>query len=258
MPVSLFISMIAATILSFFIPILFWGRLGFRTKGFFTTVLIGAVSYLAYNVAIGRTVLLYTSGMGHLEQSLITAISYAIGLTLMNYVSYRIYTLITKETACYFAVGAGQALAESAMSVGIAFINNIFFSVLIMHGTFKGHMSGIGVDMATIELIENTLTSLSESSLFLSAFERIFFSISLITAHLFLAKFISYGKILKGVCISILILFSAYLIPSLLSFSSDESLVYVTMSLLAVLSIASVWFLARRSDSKVRLESIPA
>lgn len=255
MSMSLFLSMIAAVILSFFIPILLWGRFGFRAKGFFTTVLIGAASYLAYNVAIGRTVLMYISGMEPLAQCLIAAISYAIGLTLMNYVSYRIYTLITKDPSCFFAVGAGQALAESAMTVGIAYINNIFFSVLIMHGTFEGHMSGIGVDIATIEMIESTLTSLPKSSLFLSAFERMFFSIVLITAHLFLAKYLSQGKTLKGLCISTLALYSAYLIPGLLSLSSDESLVYVTMSMLAVLSIAVVWFIGRRINSKVVFQS---
>ena len=48
MSIALFLSMIASVFLSFSIPVFFWGRFGYKTKGFFSSVIIGAAAYLIY------------------------------------------------------------------------------------------------------------------------------------------------------------------------------------------------------------------
>ena len=44
--------MIASVFLSFSIPVFFWGRFGYKTKGFFSSVIIGAAAYLIYFLII--------------------------------------------------------------------------------------------------------------------------------------------------------------------------------------------------------------
>lgn len=251
MSIALFLSMIATVVLSFFIPILFCGRFGFKRRGFLSAFIIGAGSYLIYSLVISRAVGMYTAGMNAVAASLIMALIYSLGLTLMVYVAYKLYSLAANETACCFAVGAGQALAESALLVGIAYINNIFFSILIMNGTFEAHMLNAGFDTATIEAVETSLVSLAPSALFLSAFERMFFSVALIAANVFFAKKYKEGRRSIAFLVSIAILFVAYLIPSLLSLSSDKSLVYVIMSILAIFSLAMVYLMGRRTTTKL-------
>lgn len=250
MTVPLYLSMLAALVLSFAIPVLFWGRFGFRKKGFAATAVTAAACWLLCCLIMRRTVLLYAGALGNLAECLVYSISYGAGLTLMNVLLFKFSRIIGADIASAFAAGSGMALAESAVVAGMPFINNLFYSTMLLNGTFASSLEASGVDSGTIMIIEETLCSMAPSSLFLCAFERMFFSVSLVLASVLLSRAFLRGKRLAGGLSSFLVLFLAYFLPSLLFLSEDGSLVFTSMSLLAVLSVALVWFLGRKDKSK--------
>lgn len=246
MSLMLFLAMIAAVVLSFFIPVLFWGRFGFRTKGFVATVVIGAGTYVVYLLVVRTIIAAVTASLSPVASAFVSALGYAGGMTALDIAAYRLFRVVSDDMRCTFAVGVGQALVESAVIVGMAFINDIFFSILIMNGTFESHMMETGMALDQIVALENALVNMPASSLFLSAFERMLFSAALVFASVFLGRYFETGRKAKALAFAFVPLFVAYLVPALLGTVSDPSFVYVSMSLMAVLSVAMVWFLGRR------------
>ena len=126
MSIALFLSMIASVFLSFSIPVFFWGRFGYKTKGFFSSVIIGAAAYLIYFLIIRTSALSLTASLHIFPASLLRAIFFSLGLTLMNFIAYKMLKMTGRDLRCSYAVGVGTALAENAVVVGMAYINNIF------------------------------------------------------------------------------------------------------------------------------------
>ena len=246
MSLMLFIAMIIVVFLSFTIPIFFWGKFGYKTKGFPAAVIIGAAVYVVYYLIIRTSALSITSGMNAIIASFIRAGFYALGITLMNFLSYKMLTVTGRDEKCYFAIGVGEALAESAIVVGMAYMNNIFYSFMIMNGSFTTHMANAGFDAETISMLENTLTNFPVSALFLSGFERMLFSSALILAATGFAGYSDSKEKIRALMISLLSLFIAYLIPSLLANLEDDSLVYVSMCFMGIAALFVTWILSRR------------
>ena len=248
MSIALFLSMIASVFLSFSIPVFFWGRFGYKTKGFFSSVIIGAAAYLIYFLIIRTSALSLTANLHIFPASLLRAIFFSLGLTLMNFIAYKMLKMTGRDLRCSYAVGVGTALAENAVVVGMAYINNIFYSIMIMNGSFDAHMAEVGFDSATISMLREALAGMSASSFFLSAFERMLFSFAMVYSAYAVYSYWDSSKKGRAVLYSSLVLFVSYFIPSILSASSDESLVYVSMSLLAVISILCTWIMSRKGQ----------
>lgn len=255
MSLMLFIAMIIVVFLCFTVPVFFWGRFGYRTKGFFASVVIGAAVYVVYHLIIRTTALSLTVAMDGILSALVNAVFYALGITAMNFIAYKMCKMTARDERCCFAIGIGEALAESALVVGMAYINNIFYSVLILDGSFNTYMMSAGFDPATIAMVESTLVNFPVSSLFLSGFERMLFSSALILAVSGFAGYYDQDKKINAVLISSLTLFLAYFIPSLLSNVSDGSLVYVSMCFMALVSVFVSGMLSRRGIRLFKKES---
>ena len=115
-----------------------------------------------------------------------------------------------------------------------------------MNGSFTTHMANAGFDAETISMLENTLTNFPVSALFLSGFERMLFSSALILAATGFAGYSDSKEKIRALMISLLSLFIAYLIPSLLANLEDDSLVYVSMCFMGIAALFVTWILSRR------------
>lgn len=99
------------------------------------------------------------------------------------------------------AAGLGHGGIEAILLVGMTYINNLIFIVLILSGGFDvlvAQTAGLGADVSQLELIRSQLTGTAPVMFLLAGFERLLAMIS----HTAMSVLVCYGVAHKkaGVC----------------------------------------------------------
>ncbi len=243
------ILIVLAFVLSFSAPLFFIGRAGYRVRGFFSCLIIGIFSFILPYLIIIRPVMVSSAGMNRFLGALVNSISYSASSGLFLFVATILARQISRDLRMGFALGIGQALAASAITVIIPYFNSAFYLIQLSGGTLLDRLISMGLSAEEANLFVENLLSIPASDYILSGAERMIFSITHIAVGVFYGKYLAMNEKIKASVILFVPLFALNFILSLLGSSGDYSLSYVSVTLMAVASIIIWLYMARREKS---------
>ena len=100
------------------------------------------------------------------------------------------------------AAGLGHGGIEAMLLIGMTYVNNLIYIVMINSGYFDyliAQTAGLGVDISQLELIRTQLVAVAPGMFLLAGFERIL----AMTAHVAMSVLVCYGVAHKktGICV---------------------------------------------------------
>lgn len=154
------------------------------------------------------------------------------------------------------AAGLGHGGIEAMLLIGVTYLNNVLYIIMINHGTFDTVVSQAaqtGVDVSALLLVKEQLMATSPALFLLAGFERIL----AMTGHVAMSLLVCYslhtGKPLKGalVCLGIHTLMDltagiSLLIGNGLSQTAAYCIIYVILAVMAVLSVLIIRNIRRK------------
>lgn len=119
---------------------------------------------------------------------------------------FAVAKLLEKKLTCKraLAAGLGHGGIEAMLLVGMTYISNLVFMVMINGGYFDyliAQTAGMGVDISQLELIRSQLVSTAPGLFLLGGFERIL----AMTAHAAMSMVVCYGVAHKKVLHCVLV-----------------------------------------------------
>ncbi len=244
-PLSIFF--IAVTlIMTFILPIVAVVIFGVKVKGSLPVIMLGALGfYVSQNVV--RITLLSLLGQLEAVQSFAntnTEVYYfllALSAGLFETAARVIVLMMCKKSKSYklgLATGLGHGAIESITLVGLTYINNLVYAVLINLGVF------------TEESVVSVLASL-EPSIFLAAgFERVF----VIFVQIALMLLVCYGMykgqtvLYAGICIALHTIFD-YAIIMINHITQNIWLTEAVIALFAAGAVAFIVIIKKRFEN---------
>jgi len=144
------------------------------------------------------------------------------------------------------AAGLGHGGIEAMVLIGMTYVNNLIYIVMINSGYFDAliaQTAGLGVDISQLELIREQMVGTSPALFLLAGFERIL----AMTAHAAMSMLVCYGvahkKALPCALICLLIHTFIDLTAGLNMVLPQTTAYYVIYSILVIVAAASLWIL---------------
>ena len=141
------------------------------------------------------------------------------------------------------SAGLGHGGIEAMVLIGMTYVNNLIYIVMINNGAFDGiiaQTAAMGVDTAQLELIRTQLVSASPALFLLAGFERIL----AMTAHAAMSMVVCYGVSHKKVLPCVLICLGIHTMIDLtagLSLALPQSIAYpIIYAILIVVALVSL------------------
>lgn len=254
-----------------FLPLILFVGYGLKNKGkgVWTAWLLGAAGFFVFQIIIRIPLLNLLSlipdfqsfAAGHyVLYCLLLAFSAGLFEVAGRYLAAR---LMKKELTFEkgFAAGLGHGGIESVILIGMTYVNNLLYIVMINTGTFDTLLqktAEMGVDTASLAAVRDTFMTAEPLVFYLAGYERILTMVS----HLFLSLLVCYcmrnGKTLLGILICLLLHtaldFVAPLINGMatgrlgisLSVSTAYLLIYGFLTIVAAASIAGILLIRKR------------
>ena len=141
------------------------------------------------------------------------------------------------------AAGLGHGGIEAMLLIGMTYVNNLIYIVMINSGSFEAliaQSAALGVDVSQLELIRSQLIGSSPALFLLAGFERLLAMIN----HLAMSTLVCYGVAHKktGVCLLLCLVMHTVLdlstgISLVLPQNTAYLLIYAILTVMAVLSL---------------------
>lgn len=227
--VTLFISLVA--------PVIAYIVYGIRNKGkgVWTAWLLGAAGFFVMQVII--------------RIPIVNLLSILPGFTLFVQKNYILYCLILAVTAALFevigryavakilskklsftrgiAAGLGHGGIEAMVLIGMTYINNLIYIIMINSGSYDGiieQTAALGVDTSPLLTIRETLLATSAGMFYLAGYERILTMILHTALSLLVCYFVWKKKDIMGIGICVAIHTAVDFVSPLLSGLSTDYL----------------------------------
>ncbi len=158
------------------------------------------------------------------------------------------------------AAGLGHGGIEAMLLVGMTYVNNLIYIVMINSGYFDyliAQTAGLGIDISQLELIRTQLAGTSPVLFLLAGFERIL----AMTAHVAMSVLVCYGIANKktGVCVLLCLGIHTFIdLTAGISLVLPQSVAYpVIYAILVAVAVVSVLILKhiRRNWKEVSYDS---
>lgn len=146
------------------------------------------------------------------------------------------------------AAGLGHGGIEAMLLIGMTYVNNLIYIVMINSGYFDyliAQTAGLGIDISQLELIRTQLAGTSPVLFLLAGFERIL----AMTAHVAMSVLVCYGIASKktGICVLLCLGIHTFIdLTAGISLVLPQSIAYpVIYAILIVVAVVSVLILKR-------------
>jgi uncharacterized membrane protein YhfC len=159
-----------------------------------------------------------------------------------------------------FAAGMGHGGIEAMLLIGVTYVNNLIFIVMINSGYFDSliaQTAGLGVDISQLELIRTQLVSAAPAMFLLAGFERVL----AMTGHAAMSVLVCYGVAHRKVlpCVAACLAIHTFIdltagIPLVLPQNIAYPVIYVILIAVAAAS-ALILKRIRRSWKEVSYDS---
>lgn len=141
------------------------------------------------------------------------------------------------------AAGLGHGGIEAMLLIGMTYVNNLIYIVMINNGYFDtllAQTAGMGVDVSQLELIRTQLVGMAPAMFLLAGFERLL----AMTAHTAMSVLVCYGVAHKKVGICVLLCLGIHTLMDLtagISLALPQNIAYpIIYAVLIVMAVISV------------------
>lgn len=188
--------------------------------GFFVTQIIVRMPIMSViQLALG-----YEAYMGFVENHyLVYCFVLAITAALFEFVGRFVVAKLLQKNAsftCGFAAGLGHGSIESMVIVGMTYVNNLLYILMINAGVFDtivAQAAATGADVSALTALPETFMTTPVAMFYLGGFERVLTVICHIAMSLIVCYFVWNKQALKGSLICIAWHFALDFITPLLS-----------------------------------------
>ncbi len=231
-----------------------------KGKGVFTAWLLGAAGFVVCQILIRIPILnILSLSQGFMEFAEKHYVWYCLVLAFTAALfevagRYGVAKLL-KERVTYersFAAGLGHGSIEAMLLVGVTYINNLTYSMMINTGSFDTvieQVAAMGVDAAPYEAMRDTLINTPSLIFLLGGYERILTVILHIALTMIVCYFVSCKKDMQGILICVGIHWTVDFVNPLISGLATEYLgnmittemsyvmIYIFLTAVAVASV---------------------
>ncbi len=192
------ITFLATTI----VPVVVWIILAKKTKGISTAIIAGAIGFFVPQIIIRLPILQAISmvpGFAEFVQNNAILYSFLLGLTAALFETAGricVFYFMRKKLSYNFGLGAGfgHGALEAVYIVGLTYLNNLIFAVIINTQGLPLLTTMLADEAAAQALIE-TFVSTPPETFLVAMFERLF----TVFVHIALSLLVCYGFIAKKV-----------------------------------------------------------
>lgn len=213
-PVFTVVACVITLLVSFVLPVavlVVYARKN-RKQGIISAWLLGAAGFFVTQILIRLPVLMALQTQPwFLKFSQNHLFGYAFGLAftagLFELAGRFAVANLMRKNLNYkrsLAAGLGHGGIEAMLLVGMTYVNNLIYIVMINSGYFDyliAQTAGLGVDISQLELIRTQLVSATPALFLLAGFERVL----AMTAHTAMSVLVCYGIANKKTAICVLL-----------------------------------------------------
>ena len=257
--VTLFVSLLLPVL----VLILFVMRC--RRQGILSAWLLGAAGFFVTQILIRLpvlTVLQKQSWFGDFAQN--SLFLYAFGLAFSAGLfelagRFAVAKLMQKKLTFRrsLAAGLGHGGLEAMLLIGMTYVNNLIYIVMINSGYFDSliaQTAGLGVDISQLELIRTQLSGASPALFLLAGLERILAMTGHVAMSMLVCYGVAHGK--TGICVLLcLVIHTLMDLTAGLSMALPQAIaypvIYAILIIMAVLSLFVIRELFRRWKKEV-------
>ena len=240
-----------------------------KGKGVWTAWLLGAAGFFVFQVIIRMPVLsllsLSPAFMNFATEhfvlySLLLAFTAALFEVAGRYIVAKILSRnLTYEKS--FAAGLGHGSIEAMFVIGMTYVNNLLYIIMINSGTFDvmvEQTAAMGVDTAQLMEVKNALINTNSALFLLAGYERILTVILHIALSMVVCYFVSRKKDIVGILICLVCHFAVdFIAPVINAMATDYMgnvisanvsyvIAYVFLTVVAVVSVLGIRCLKRK------------
>lgn len=274
-PTSTVVTILITLFVTMVLPLIVYIIYGVKSKGkgVWTAWLLGAAGFFVFQVIIRMPILsllsLSESFMNFATNHyVIYCLILALTAALFEVAGRYIVAKILRKKLTYtrsFAAGLGHGSIEAMFIVGMTYINNLAYSVMINSGTFDGvidQVAALGVDPSQYIAIKDSLMNTHSAIFLLAGYERFLTVILHIALSMLVCYFVSRKQDIIGLVICVAIHWAVDFISPLLSGLATEYLgnvistgvsyvlVYIFLTAIAVGSVVIIKKLKKSWEAK--------
>ncbi len=262
------LAMVVTLFISTVLPILVYIVYGVKNKGkgVWTAWLIGAAGFTIMQLVIRTPIL--------------SLLSLSAGFVTFAKEHYTMYVLVLAFTAALFelvaryviakilqkkqffekavAVGLGHGGIEAIALIGLAYVNNILYSLMINTGvydTLVSQTASMGVDTTSLLVAKASLIETSPTMFLLAGYERILTMILHVAMTVLVFYFVKKKKDIVGIILCLLIHTLIDFVPAFLVGIMAANLAYIiTYTFLTVMAVLGIIILVviKKKWSKIQ------
>ncbi len=263
-PVSNFLAVAFTSSVSLFLPLLLLLMMAVKWKkqGMVSAWILGAAGFLVTQIAIRRPVLSVLSGQSwffRFSQEHLFGYTFALAFTAGLFElagRYAVAKIMTKRLTCRrsLAAGLGHGGIEAIVIVGMAYINNIAYILMIQSGSFDAMLAQVPMEQAAyLESIRRSLVGGSPWLYLLAGYERILTIICHTAMSMMVCWGVSSGKTGKYL-LACLVLHTfidltagiSLLVGTVLSQMAAFTIIYIILTAVAAVSLLLICRICRR------------
>ncbi len=223
-----------------------------KGKGVWLAWFLGAAGFFVMQIVIRTPILsLLSLSEGFVkfanENYIVYIIILAFTAALFEVVARFVGALILKKKQCFeVAVGAGLGHGgiEAMFLIGMTYVNNLLYSIMINTGTFDTMIEStaqMGVDVQALLDVKTALVETAPSMFLLAGYERILTMILHVAMTVLVFYFVYKKKTFVGILLCLLIHTVIDFMPAFLISILSENIAYVvTYTFLTVMAIAGI------------------
>lgn len=211
------IAMVVTLLICTIAPIVAWIIYAVKNKGkgVWLAWLIGAAGFFVMQIVIRTPILSLLSLSPEFvkfanDYYIVYVLILAFTAALFEIVARFVGAIILKKKQCYeVAVGAGLGHGgiEAIFLVGMTYVNNILYSIMINSGTFDAMVDAtaqMGVDVTALVDVKKALIETSSATFLLAGYERILTMILHVAMTVLVFYFVSKKKSFVGILLCLL------------------------------------------------------
>ncbi|MBQ6885986.1 MAG: YhfC family intramembrane metalloprotease [Lachnospiraceae bacterium] len=273
---STIIAVVVTLLVSLVLPVIVYIVYGVKNKGkgVWTAWLLGAAGFIVFQMVIripALNVLALHPGFVAFSQKHYILYCFILALTAALFEvagRYIVAKILSKKPTFErgMAAGLGHGGIEAMMLIGMTYINNLVYILMINTGSFDAvveQTAALGVDTSALVTIKETLINSGSFVFYLAGFERILTMIGHTALSLVVCYFVWKKKDLLGIGICVVCHFlidfvspvvnglATVHLGNVLSVSAAYVIIYVFLTIVAIISILAIKKLKGKWESAV-------
>lgn len=223
-----------------------------KGKGVWVAWLVGAAGFFVMQIVIRTPILSILSVSDGFvkfanEHYVVYVLILAFTAALFEVVARFVGAIILKKKQCYeVAVGAGLGHGgiEAMVLIGMTYVNNILYSIMINSGTYDvmvEQAAQMGVDVSSLVSVKSALIETSPAMFLVAGYERILTMILHVAMTVLVFWFVHKKKTFIGIILCLVIHTVIDFVPAFLLYIMNVNISYiVTYAFLTVLAVVGI------------------